>query len=319
VNKTYNNGLIIKRVFVSATPENVIYLHKPKYIWELPVPENYVSSNKIHFTEQNDFDTHSILRIIKREVTLRREEGGIILYCVERNKDESDSEEKSLNSQINVFMSTLKGMKSTGLDAVTVYNSDGIKVALRLKRLKTLFVNKLEDQSIRYEEHSEYIQIKKNEMAICEFYGLLQDTGCKVVLTIGKDLISRGISFVSNKTENPLTATTMIYKPGSQLSQVALCQAIGRLNGTAQPSLTRRLYTTDDVYSNYITFCKNQREILVAIRNNGNKVDDSLPCSCVQPVQDNFYYISCDHYLNATPEQVGCVQPVQDNFYHFHV
>ncbi|NDG32214.1 hypothetical protein EB118_19320, partial [bacterium] len=178
--------------------------------------------------------------------------------------------------QINVFMSTLKGMKSTGLDAVTVYNSDGIKVALRLKRLKTLFVNKLEDQSIRYEEHSEYIQIKKNEMAICEFYGLLQDTGCKVVLTIGKDLISRGISFVSNKTENPLTATTMIYKPGSQLSQVALCQAIGRLNGTAQPGLTRRLYTTDDVYTNYITFCKNQKEIISAIKNNGNKVDDSL-------------------------------------------
>lgn len=97
-----------------------------------------------------------------------------------------------------------------------------------------------------------------------------------MVLTIGKDLISRGISFVSNHQENPLTATTMIYKPGNQLSQVALTQAIGRLNGTAQPHLKRRLYTTDDVYSNYITFVKNQREIMTAIRNNGNKVDSEL-------------------------------------------
>jgi hypothetical protein len=58
----------------------------------------------------------------------------------------------------------------------------------------------------------------------------------------------------------------MIYKPGSQLSQVAIAQAIGRLNGTAQPTLKRRLYTTDDVYTNYTTFNRNQKEISLPLR-----------------------------------------------------
>jgi len=55
-----------------------------------------------------------------------------------------------------------------------------------------------------------------------------------------------------------------------------LCQAIGRLTGTAQSKLLRRLYTTDDVYNNYMIFIENQKEIIKAIKENGNKVDDSL-------------------------------------------
>ncbi|NDG33044.1 hypothetical protein EB118_23625, partial [bacterium] len=162
VNKTISNGMSIKRVFVSATPENVVYLHKPAYVWELPIPSTYVSNDKIHFTEQNEYDNKAVLKIIKREVGLRRREGGIILYCVERNKDENDES----SGQINVFMNITKEMKFTGLDAVSVYNSDGIKVAFRLRRINTLFINKLEDLNIRYIDHVEYIQIKKNEMAI---------------------------------------------------------------------------------------------------------------------------------------------------------
>jgi hypothetical protein len=120
------------------------------------------------------------------------------------------------------------------------------------------------------------INVNKRDIVISKFYGYLQSCDCKVVLTIGKDLISRGISFVSDHKENPLTATTMIYKPGHQLHCVALCQAIGRLTGTAQSKLSRRLYTTDDVYNNYMTFIENQKEIIKAIKENGNKVDDSL-------------------------------------------
>ena len=55
-----------------------------------------------------------------------------------------------------------------------------------------------------------------------------------------------------------------------------MCQAIGRLTGTAQSKLLRRLYTTDDVYNNYMIFIENQKEIIKAIKENGNKVDDSL-------------------------------------------
>ena len=272
----YNKGISMKRVFVTATPENVVYLHKPGYVWELPIPDTYVSYKDFEFTELNAFDTHNITRILSREVKRRKEEGGIILYCVERNKDETNEEDERSN-QTQVFVSCMNNIKKTGLDVVSSYNSNGFKLALRLQKYKTLFVNKMEERNIQYSTSEDgSFTIKKNELAICEFYGYLQQCGCKVILTIGKDLISRGISFVSNCSENPLTATTMIYKPGQQLSQVALTQAIGRLNGTAQPMLKRRLYTTDDVYSNYTIFMRNQKEIMTSIRTNGNKVDSDL-------------------------------------------
>lgn len=272
----YLKGIAMKRVFVTATPENVVYLHKPGFVWELPVPDNYVSYSDFEFTELNAFDKDTITRILTREAKRRREEGGIILYCVERNKEESN-EEDTRSNQSQVFLGCMNTIRKTGLDAVTMYNSDGFKLSFRLQKHKTLFMNKMEELAIQYFSSEDgSFTIKKNELAICEFYGHLQSSGCKVVLTIGKDLISRGISFVSNHTQNPLTATTMIYKPGDQLSQVALTQAIGRLNGTAQPNLKRRLYTTDDVYENFTTFMNNQREIMSAIQANGKKVDDEL-------------------------------------------
>lgn len=278
VNNSIEKGIDIKRVFVTATPENVVYLHRPGYVWELPTPKNYVSGEQIHFNELNDFDTKTITRILTREVKDREEEGGIILYCVERNKDENEDYE-GVSNQNSVFSSLIGNIKKIGLDAISVYNSNGFKFVFRSTKHKKIFINKLEELNINYntnENDTDILVIKKTDLAICKFYGLLQIVGCKTVLTIGKDLISRGISFVSDQIDNPLTATTMIYKPGTQLSQVSLTQAIGRLNGTAQPSLIRRLYTTDDVYSNYKTFITNQKEIMSAIRNNNHSVDEEL-------------------------------------------
>jgi hypothetical protein len=177
---------------------------------------------------------------------------------------------------MKVFNDIILNLKQTGLDAVTMYNSDGIKVVFRLKKQKTMFINKIETLDLKYTMDNNVINVNKRDIVISKFYGYLQSCDCKVVLTIGKDLISRGISFVSDHKEAPLTATTMIYKPGNQLHCVALCQAIGRLTGTAQSKLSRRLYTTDDVYNNYMTFIENQKEIIKAIKENGNKVDDSL-------------------------------------------
>lgn len=272
----YSTGIDLKRVFVTATPENVIYFYKPGFVWELPVPENYVSYKDIRTSYINNFDLRHVIRIIRGEIRDRYKENGIILYCVERNKDEINEEDPRSN-QMQVFMHVLTNIRKIGLDVVSIYNSNGFKFAFKLQKHQTLFVNKMKEQSIPYViSENSILTLKKTDLSISEFYGYLQWAGVQFVLTIGKDLISRGISFVSNYKENPLTATTMIYKPGTQLSQVALTQAIGRLNGTAQPKLARRLYTTEDVYSNYTTFMQNQREIMDAIRGNGNKVDDDL-------------------------------------------
>jgi hypothetical protein len=287
--KLYNKGIKIKRVFVSATPENVIYLYKPEFVLELPIPNNYVS--EINFNEIKEFDFDTIRNILIKEVKYRydKKENGVILYCVERRliKKENDNEsntgyleDENESNQYTFFYNIIKNIKNIGLDVVSLYNSDGITLAFRLKLNMEYFIKKMKYNNKKYTIcdlfYNKKITIKKTELSISEFYGYLQLSGCKVVLTIGKDLISRGISFVSNQINNPLTATTMIYKPGKQLSQVSIMQAIGRLNGTAEFNINRRLYTTEDVYKNYVTFIKNQKKIISYIRNNENRVDDNL-------------------------------------------
>ena len=281
--KVCGKGIQLKRIFVTATPENVVYLHKPQFVWTLDIPETYVPAESIQFSELSNFDNESVIRVLTREAKLRREEGGIILYCVERNKENCDSSvEYEDASQSQVFYNVKKCIKKTSLDVVSIYNSNGIRITFRSQRLATQFINNLEDQGIRYTMNEmesndvDDILIKKNELSISRFYGMVQSIGAKVILTIGRDLLSRGISFVSDAATSPLAATTMIYKPGNQLSQVAIAQAIGRLNGTAQPKLTRRLYTTDDVYTNYTTFNRNQKEIIAAIKENDLAVDSEL-------------------------------------------
>lgn len=276
INDYVSSGISVKRVFVTATPENVVYLHKPGYVWNLPIPENYVGSDKLVFNEIDDFSEKHVVKLLAREVQSRQQEGGIILYCVERNKDESVIGDRG--TQNSIFSSLVANIEKTGLDAISVYNSNGIKVSLRSKEQRKLFVNRLESMDLKYiiKENKQIVYVKKNEMSISKFYGHLQSIGCKVVLTIGKDLISRGISFVSDSKANPLTATTMIYKPGQTLHQVGICQAIGRLTGTAQPGLHRRLYTTNDVYTNYMTFMNNQKHIINVIVENGNAADSAF-------------------------------------------
>ena len=276
INDYVDSGISVKRVFVTATPENVVYLHKPGYVWNLPIPDNYIGSDQILFNDINDFSENYIVKLLAREVQSLQQTGGVILYCVERNKDDSLVDNRA--TQLGVFSSLVSNIKKTGLDAISVYNSNGILVSLRSKNQKKLFVNRLESMGIKYisKENKRVIHVKKNEMSISRFYGYLQSVGCKVVLTIGKDLISRGISFVSDSKENPLTATTMIYRPGPTLHQVGICQAIGRLTGTSQPGLHRRLYTTNDVYTNYMTFMNNQKQIIKTIVENGNMADKAL-------------------------------------------
>jgi hypothetical protein len=143
-----NNGISVKRVFVTATPENVVYLHKPEYVLDMPIPDGYVGSDNITFNELDNFSESTIVKLLAREVQARQKEGGIILYCVDRNKEENIHDERG--TQNSTFESLATTMRTTGLDAVSVYNSDGIKVVLRSKNKRKLFIYKLDQMGIRY-------------------------------------------------------------------------------------------------------------------------------------------------------------------------
>jgi hypothetical protein len=91
-------------------------------------------------------------------------------------------------------------------------------------------------------------------------------------VTIGKDLISRGISYVGEDVNEPMTATTMIYKPGMSMHSVGICQTIGRITGCAMPSLKRRLYAPKDVIETYKSYNQNQEKYINEIQKTDAKL-----------------------------------------------
>jgi hypothetical protein len=101
------------------------------------------------------------------------------------------------------------------------------------------------------------------------FYQFCKDIGVDIVITIGCDLMNRGISYCSCKRQrNALAATTMIYCPGVHRHCVGLVQVIGRLTGTVRPDLARTLYAPSYIIEDYQKTCENERDFIEGLQNN---------------------------------------------------
>ena len=268
-NLLINYGLKTSRTFITATPENCWYLYKDIYcknITELQRVSGYKGWRDIRYNEiESEMD---VLDILQRECeriknNTLNETGEVILYSVERNV------EKGETNQNQIFDKLSSEMKNV---TINLYNSKGITLNTQNEELKRMLKS----------EEIKKITIKKNgaiqlskDFPIRRFYNLCKQAGEKVVITIGKDLINRGISYVS-EGENPLAATTMIYIPGQTIHAVGLDQAIGRITGKARPDLQRILYTPKRVIEEYKNYNMNQEEKLREIKINPEKTTYEL-------------------------------------------
>jgi hypothetical protein len=257
------SNINLKRVFVTATPENVCYKYKVEHIIRLQVPHNYVGYEKIDYICLED--TKDIKEILMEEQNRRvlSKENGVILYCVDRKIYE--------NGQDETFASVCSYLKKC---VVNTYNGNGITARILNKRkfekrLKEFIQMNNDDKSknpIKYTNES--TNQNKNVynikgMAIKDFYQICKEIGSGIFVTIGMDLIARAISFVSSERSlDTVAATTMIYKPGTNLHAVGLAQAIGRITGTARPDLQRTLYAPKSVIENYLNYNENQEQYL---------------------------------------------------------
>lgn len=230
-----------KRIFVTATPENIVYRYDVQKVIKLPVPSNYVGYDNIKYKALDDEqDVKKIL--IRQEKHLQ---SGIILYNTDRKIEKGQ----------DVAFRKICGYLGC---VVNTYNGEGITA--RIPKMKE-FEQHLAPKT-QYTKQSEDV-ISLREMSIADFYEICRLIGHTVIVTIGMDLLSRGISFVSKeKTPDAIAAVTMIYKPGLQMHGVGLCQAIGRITGTARPDLPRTLYAPQDVIDAYKNFNENQKQYL---------------------------------------------------------
>lgn len=243
--------LDLKRVFVTATPENVVLLYQVECpdVMRLEIPATYTGYDKIgHIQMEDDLQIGNQLL---SEVERINEAGTYeaILYCIDRKiVDGHEVLLRNLSNQLNCVVNT--------------YNGDGISTYIK-KNLRVRFEKKLNKYYIEFQKVGRYYKMKN--ITIRKFYTIIKSIGENCIVTIGKDLICRGISYVGEDVEDPITATTMFYKPGKTMNVVGMCQTIGRITGCAMPSLNRRLYCPKDVYDNYMKLNRDQEMYITNI------------------------------------------------------
>ena len=264
----------LKRIFVTATPENVVYKYKIEDVIRLRVPNNYIGYDKIKYVQLDDKIRIKKILIEEQNRRILEKENGVILYCVDK---------KIGNGQDPTFISLCSYLECV----VNTYNGNGITVRInnekfqaRLEKFVTLNNKIKKNKRIFYTDES--TNETKNVwnikgMSVKDFYQICKEIGAGIIVTIGMDLMARGISFVSSeKSVDTVAATTMIYKPGTTMHAVGLCQTIGRITGTARPDLQRRLYASKSVIENFINYNENQKQYLKEISRNENVVTNEI-------------------------------------------
>lgn len=269
----YSKHIPLKRVFVTATPENVVYKYRIRDVINLEIPSNYQGFESI---EYHELQNENIPTIFRSEIAHKRHRGenGIILYNIERVR-EGRGKKKEVGQDV-----ALANVIEHCSDAVcSVYNGNGITVYLpsqyrrpfetqikQYNNTKTKKSHLVKYTVIETDEHIDHLFQLKN-VSIGWFYQFCKNIGVDIVVTIGCDLMNRGISFCSIKKEpNELAATTMIYRPNSQRHGVGIVQTVGRICGTCRPDLKRTLYAPKPIIEKYKTMCENQKDFIPALQ-----------------------------------------------------
>ncbi|ARR74943.1 hypothetical protein SAGO17_0023 [Mimivirus AB-566-O17] len=185
--------IYLKRIIVTATPENCCMLYDINAVdvMCIEVPSNYVGYKNIEYCELPE-DVDGVLRKEVRRIKTEKK-GEIILYCVDR---------KIASGQDVVLARLSEHLKCT----VSTYNGNGISVIFRGKKVYTMFKKELQDLSLVYQCDDSLKQVWVKKLTIRKFYKLCKIVGEFCVVTIGKDLIARGISYVGEDQCDPLTA-----------------------------------------------------------------------------------------------------------------
>ena len=252
----------LKRVFVSATPNNCMahYEIDTAFVIQLEIPQKYTGWDKINCIETEEYDIKDILI---KETEEKKRKGGIILYVKDRKvKNQVDLIKEFGYLKCIVHTYNGNGITSTYTDKMKTELENYITNNNKIKGNKKL--------KMTIEEG--YMNISKG-MPIRQFYDICKKSGENVILTIGMDLISRGISYVSTG-EDCICATTMIYNPGSTMHNVGINQTVGRLTGMARPELERRLYASKEIIEEYKNFNRNMEQMMKEVKDNDTMTNE---------------------------------------------
>lgn len=207
--------IALKRAFVTATPENIVYKYPTQLLINLEPGTGYIGYNKIKMVPIVP-DAAYIRQTLKEEYD--RITNGVLLFCTERRVDDGHNE---------LFRSIIELVDGV----VNTYNGTGITVRVGHPLFEERIAGHASDKDIRYKINSTKSGVfTLTGYPISEFYEVCRQLGCMKIVTIGMDLMARGISFVSSSNaKDTIAAVSMIYAPGKNQHAVGLAQAIGRI------------------------------------------------------------------------------------------
>ncbi len=241
------------RVFVTATPEITLLTDfdiKISNIRQLKTPDNYTGWQNIEYKVHKKMTSGVIEDAINTEIANLKElgENGQILICVESLK----LEHKELLDEFRDLEDCI----------VHTYNGEGVTTMVPSKNFKNDLLEFAKENNLKWSYEGEYIQI---DIDIADYYQICDDNGHGIKLTIGKYMMARCITYTSRKrSAKASVAVALIYKAGSSIGCTSICQATGRLFGTARPDIKRRLYCTKEVEDNFKGYMSMQEEYFTA-------------------------------------------------------
>jgi len=231
--------------FISATPQNILVNYPVERIITHRLSSNYRGYRDIKFvpvpiSKSVDTVTHIIPGIIQQ--MHRNKEKGNILICTNRRKVDHEKLVRIVR-QLNIMTMT--------------YNGDGIvlfvpvQYVTEFQRQRETYRSDIGPMSFSQIDPQTFLS---KDAFIGDVYQIMNNMGIMVCVTIGKDLMSRGMSFcsVSRSDSIPFATTRMIVDVANTTHCVSLIQMIGRLLGTVCPSYKRILYCQQNVYDDYI-------------------------------------------------------------------
>ncbi len=259
----------VRRVFVTATPMllQAYYQIQASNVYTLPIPENYIGYNSLKHIEFNNLKhLYKIIENERKIIDEKNIKNSMIIYSCER---EINNHEKALNQYSNEYPDF----------CITTLNSNGIKFVLPRTKTK-------QDWDIAYQkarQHKEFKPINirwrgvighTSSQEIDNFYLILAYLNSDYNITIGKNMVNRGISFISRKVNNgpiPIVASTIITLPSKTSHLTNNVQSFGRITGTARHELERRIYCPQKHYETYLQFHEQQNEFIRNCENNPEK------------------------------------------------
>jgi hypothetical protein len=230
--KVCKNLKFVKRIWVSATPENCSLIHevKARDVFILPTTPRYRAQSKYSEWKNTILQVRAEARRIKDSGSKEA-----ILYCT---------------SRLNADHEKMGEILSRDIDCPAIsYNGKGINIYKR---------------GINTGIHPGPISDALRDLEV-DYNGPVIVVG-HALMSRGISFIS------SRRSEKPLSATIMFYEGSETIYAVSIAQRIGRITGTSRPDIKRRkIYCSKSIYKCYRNYLKNQIKIYEALQKEENK------------------------------------------------